>query len=385
MSAVQKMKVSDPLEVLFTPTRIGSLELRNRIAMAPMTRAMSRGGVPGEDVARYYRRRAEGGVGLIITEGTFIPHPSAGNDENAPRIYGDDALNGWRRVVEQVHDAEGRIFAQLWHVGLVRKRHVDGVGSLFDDGPVGDNRFSPSGIIGGNDLPLERVGRPATLDEIRGAIAAYGEAARTAKALGFDGVEIHGAHGYLIDQFLWDQTNRRKDEYGGDIGRRTRFAAEVVQEIRQKVGPEFPVVMRLSSWKQQDYSARLATSPEEWAAIVRPLARAGVDAFHLSQRRYWEGEFGTEANLATWTKKLSGKPTITVGSITLDNSMLEMMRGEGSLPENNLAPLLARLERGDFDLVAVGRALIANPDWPHRVRNGTPLVPYSLNMLQSLV
>jgi len=385
MSAVQKMKVSDPLEVLFTPTRIGSLELRNRIAMAPMTRAMSRGGVPGEDVARYYRRRAEGGVGLIITEGTFIPHPSAGNDENAPRIYGDDALNGWRRVVEQVHDAEGRIFAQLWHVGLVRKRHVDGVGSLFDDGPVGDNRFSPSGIVGGNDLPLERVGRPATLDEIRGAIAAYGEAARTAKALGFDGVEIHGAHGYLIDQFLWDQTNRRKDEYGGDIGRRTRFAAEVVQEIRQKVGPEFPVVMRLSSWKQQDYSARLATSPEEWAAIVRPLARAGVDAFHLSQRRYWEGEFGTEANLATWTKKLSGKPTITVGSITLDNSMLEMMRGEGSLPENNLAPLLARLERGDFDLVAVGRALIANPDWPHRVRNGTPLVPYSLNMLQSLV
>ena len=316
MSAVQKMKVSDPLEVLFTPTRIGSLELHNRIAMAPMTRAMSPGGVPGENVARYYRRRAEGGIGLIITEGTFIPHPSAGNDENAPRIYGDDALNGWRRVVEQVHDAEGRIFAQLWHVGLVRKRHVDGVGSLFDDGPVGDNRFSPSGIIGGNDLPLERVGRPATLDEIRGAVAAYGEAARTAKALGFDGVEIHGAHGYLIDQFLWDQTNLRDDEYGGDIGRRTRFATEVVREIRANVGSEFPVVMRLSIWKQQDYSARLADSPEEWAAIVRPLARAGVDAFHLSQRRYWEGEFGTEANLATWTKKLSGKPTITVGSIT---------------------------------------------------------------------
>jgi 2,4-dienoyl-CoA reductase-like NADH-dependent reductase (Old Yellow Enzyme family) len=385
MSAVQKMKVSDPLEVLFTPTRIGSLELHNRIAMAPMTRAMSPGGEPGEDVARYYRRRAEGGVGLIITEGTFIPHPSAGNDENAPRIYGDDALNGWRRVVEQVHDAEGRIFAQLWHVGLVRKRHVDGVGSLFDDGPVGDNRFSPSGIIGGNDLPLECVGRPATLDEIRGAVAAYGEAARTAKALGFDGVEIHGAHGYLIDQFLWDQTNLRDDEYGGDIGRRTRFATEVVREIRANVGSEFPVVMRLSIWKQQDYSARLADSPEEWAAIVRPLAGAGVDAFHLSQRRYWEGAFGTEANLATWTKKLTGKPTITVGSITLGNSMLEMMRGEGSLPENNLAPLLAGLERGDFDLVAVGRALIANPDWPHRVRNGTPLVPYSLNMLQTLV
>lgn len=130
------MKNSDSLEILFKPTRIGGVDLRNRIAMAPMTRAMSPGGVPGENVARYYRRRAEGGVGLIITEGTFIPHPSAGHDENAPRIHGDDALNGWRRVVEQVHHAGARIFAQLWHVGLVRKPHVDGVGLLYDNGPA---------------------------------------------------------------------------------------------------------------------------------------------------------------------------------------------------------------------------------------------------------
>src|SRR6201987_1025672 len=127
VSAVQP-KLSDSLEILFKPTRIGGLDLRNRIAMAPMTRAMSPGGVPGENVARYYRRRAEGGVGLIITEGTFIPHPSAGHDENAPRIYGANALNGWRRVVEQVRDGGARIFAQLWHVGLVRKPQVDGVG-----------------------------------------------------------------------------------------------------------------------------------------------------------------------------------------------------------------------------------------------------------------
>jgi 2,4-dienoyl-CoA reductase-like NADH-dependent reductase (Old Yellow Enzyme family) len=128
-------------------------------------------------------------------------------------------------------------------------------------GAGSDNRFSPSGVIGGNGLPLEQVGRPATLDEIRGAIDAYGAAARTAKALGFDGVEIHGAHGYLIDQFLWDRTNLREDEYGGDIGRRTRFAAEVIQEVRANVGVDFPVVMRLSTWKQQDYSARLAAVP----------------------------------------------------------------------------------------------------------------------------
>jgi hypothetical protein len=120
------LTISDPLEILFKPTRIGGVDLPNRIAMAPMTRAMSPGGVPGENVARYYRRRAEGGVGLVITEGTFIPHPSAGHDQNAPRIYGDDALRGWTRVVKDVHGAGARIFAQLWHVGLVRKPQVEG-------------------------------------------------------------------------------------------------------------------------------------------------------------------------------------------------------------------------------------------------------------------
>src|ERR1700679_1365275 len=167
-------------DVLFRPFTFKQLALKNRIVMAPMTRRKSPEGVPGADVAAYYRRRAEGGVGLIITEGTFIPHPSAGHDGNAPRIYGEDALAGWRRVVEQVHDAGSQIFVQLWHVGLVSKPRVDGEGLLYDNGPGSDDRFSPSGIIGGNGLPLERVGRPATLDEIRGAIEAYGEAARTA-------------------------------------------------------------------------------------------------------------------------------------------------------------------------------------------------------------
>src|SRR5260370_7288656 len=154
------MKISDYLESLFKPTRIGGLELNNRIAMAPMTRAMSPGGVPGENVAHYYRRRAEGGVGLIITEGTFIPHPSAGHDENAPRIYGDDALNGWRRVVEQVHDAGGRIFAQLWHVGLVRKPQADGVGRLYDGGRGSNDPFIPSCTSRRTGLPLHRLRPP---------------------------------------------------------------------------------------------------------------------------------------------------------------------------------------------------------------------------------
>lgn len=371
-------------EPLFEPARIGTLQLANRIAMAPMTRAMSPGGVPTDDVAAYYERRARGGAGLIITEGTFIPHHSAGHDRNAPRFYGEDALSGWKRVVDRVHQAGGLIFPQLWHVGLVRKPKVQGVADLFDAGGETLGRISPSGIIGGDDLPLEKVGDPATEDEIEAVIEAFGLAALSAKTLGFDGVEVHGAHGYLIDQFLWKATNLRDDEYGGDISRRSRFASDVVRRIREKVGPDFPVVIRLSTWKQQDYTARLVETPEDWAKVVQPIADAGVDAFHLSQRRYWQGEFDTELNLAAWTKRLTGKATITVGSVSLDNSMAEMMQGRGSSPENNLAPLLEGIERGDFDMVAVGRAMIANPDWPQRISSGAPLKPYRIEMLQTL-
>jgi len=377
------LTISDPLEVLFKPMRIGRVDLPNRIAMAPMTRAMSPGGVPGENVARYYRRRAEGGVGLIITEGTLIPHPSAGHEQNAPRIYGDDALRGWTHVVKDVHGAGARIFAQLWHVGLVRKPQVEGV-DVYEERSDSAGRLSPSGIMGGNGLPFQLVGQPATVNEIRDVIKAYGVAARTAMELGFDGVEVHGAHGYLIDQFLWDRTNLRDDEYGGDIVRRSRFGADVIREIRVQVGPDYPLVLRVSTWKSQDYAARLAETPKEWEAVVTPLADAGLDAFHVSQRRFWEGEFGSDMNLAGWTKKITGKTTITVGSVTLNNSMAEMLAGRGSEYANNLKPLLAGIERGDFDFVAVGRALIANPDWPQRVQRGEALRPYTLDMLKSL-
>ncbi|NPT62255.1 12-oxophytodienoate reductase [Paraburkholderia sp. 5N] len=371
-------------EILFDPVKLGSLELKNRIVMAPMTRAKSPQGVPGEDVAAYYRRRVEGGVGLIISEGTFIPHWSASHDENAPRFYGDDALAGWRRVIDAVHAAGGRMFPQLWHVGLVRKPQVEGAVGLFDEDAEAASRLGPSGIIGGGGLPLAQVRAPATEREIGEIIEAYGNAAASAKQLGFDGVEVHAAHGYLIDQFLWAETNRRSDPYGGDRTRRSRFGVEVIEEIRRRVGPEFPVTLRLSTWKNQDYAARLATTPSEWAEIVTPFVEAGVDGFHLSQRRFWEGEFGTELNLAGWTRKLTGKPTITVGSVTLNNSMAEMLQGKGSEPEDNLALVYSGLERGDFDLVAVGRALIANPDWPEKIRRRQTLRAYARGMLANL-
>jgi 2,4-dienoyl-CoA reductase-like NADH-dependent reductase (Old Yellow Enzyme family) len=355
---------------LFSPFTLNGLTLANRIAMAPMTRNFSPGGVPGPDVAAYYRRRAEGGVGLILTEGTSPDHPQAANMPQIPHLYGAEALAGWVRVVEGVHAAGGRIFAQIWHVGAVQS---PGDGPKLPASPI-----SPSGLL----KPGVKIGEPMSLAEIEAMIDAYADAASNAQRAGFDGIELHGAHGYLIDQFFWQGSNQRTDKYGGDLAARTRFAVEVIQECRRRTGPRFPIQLRFSQWKLQDYGARLATTPDELGRFLGPLADAGLDAFHCSTRRFWDPEFeGSDMNLAGWTKKLTGKPTITVGSVSLD---VDFMVSLGRLPRpesgaqqgdaNGRAAemdhLAQMLERGDFDLVAVGRAMLADSSWASKVRDG---------------
>ncbi len=353
---------------LFTPFTLGSMTVKNRIAMAPMTRCFSPGGVPGADVAAYYRKRAENGVGLIITEGTWIPHAGASNEENAPRFYGDDALAGWQHVAAEVHAAGGKIVPQLWHVGQTIKPKLENV--YDEEGTLEPRMVGPSGMAAGIGTMPEKLGTPMTQADIDAVIEAYATAAQSAMELGFDGVELHGAHGYLIDQFLWKVTNLRTDGYGGSIAARSRFAAEVVAEIRRRTRPDFPIILRLSQWKLANYDAKLADTPQELEQILDPLAEAGVDMFHASQRRFWETEFGTDLNLAGWIKKLSGKPTMSVGSVSLDADMTAtFFSGAGAKPAS-LDRLMAMFNRGDFDMVAIGRALISDPAWADKVRTG---------------
>ena len=170
---------------------------------------------------------------------------------------------------------------------------------------------------------------------------------------------------------------------------RGRFAAEVIEACRAEVGPNFPILLRWSQWKQQDFNARLAGTPQLLEAFLQPLIDAGVDAFHCSQRRFWEPEFdGSDMNIAGWVKKITGMPTITVGSVSLDQDFVSQpSEGEGATSEPaSIDSLLEMMDRGDFDLVAVGRALIANPDWPKVVRSGDTagLQAYSKDLLASL-
>lgn len=346
---------------LFQPFECKSLTLKNRVVMAPMTRNQSPGNVPGENVATYYRRRAEGGVGLLVTEGTTINHPGANGYENVPAFHGEAALAGWRRVVEAVHAAGGQIIPQLWHVGAIRKEGMEPDPSVPG--------FSPSGFY----APGKANGKAMTKSDIADVVRAFADAARDAKSLGFDGLELHGAHGYLIDQFFWAGTNLRDDEYGGSMARRQRFAIEIIEAVRDAVGPDFAIVLRYSQWKMQDYNARLAETPEELEAFLKPLSDAGVDIFHASQRRFWEPEFdGSALNLAGWTQKLTGKPAISVGSVGLTEDFISgtFMSKQNSVEQAGIDELVERMHNNEFDLIAVGRALLQDPEWLTKVREG---------------
>lgn len=349
------------LSPLFQPFQYKSLQLKNRFVMAPMTRNFSPNYIPTDDVVAYYRRRAENDVALILTEGTTVPHEAANGYPGVPAFHGE-ALKGWKKVVDAVHGAGGKIMPQLWHVGTVRKA---GVGPNVDVPGMG-----PSGITSAG----KRKAHVMTLADIEACITAFAQAAASAEEIGMDGVEIHGAHGYLIDQFFWDVTNERSDQYGGSLEKRSQFAIDIVKAVRAKVSADFPVIFRFSQWKQQDYSARLVQSPEELGRFLKPLADAGVDIFHASNRRFWEPEFdGSNLNLAGWTKELTGHPTITVGSVGLDVDFIESnfnMQHSGKAGSKGLEELVQRFNNGEFDLVAVGRALLQDPAWLRKVRDG---------------
>jgi len=352
--------MSTDVSPLFRPFACKSLQLANRVAMAPMTRMRSPNYIPNDEVVGYYRRRAEAGVGLLITEGTTVNHKAANGYEQVPAFHGA-ALDGWKKVVDAVHEAGGRIIPQLWHVGAVRRPGV---------GPDKDvPGYSPSGM----NKPGKVVGHVMTREDIQNVVRAFAEAARDAKALGFDGVEIHGAHGYLIDQFFWEGTNQRDDEYGGSLENRTRFAQEIIRAVRAEVGEDFAIMLRFSQWKQQDYDARLAQTPEELERFLAPLVAAGVDVFHCSTRRFWLPEFeGSDLNLAGWTKKITGKPTMSVGSVGLDDDFIGStgMAMGGSANVTGLDELVRRMANDEFDLIAVGRALLQDPQWLQKVRDG---------------
>ena len=384
-------------ESLFRPFTLGALRLPNRVVMSPMGRLFCADGVLSPGYPAYYARRVTGGTPLIIGEAAGIDPVSLSIPE-APFFFGEKPLAAWAEVCQAVSKANGYFLPPLGHAGMGREPgtapHAD-LSSLSVSG-----YFIPH--VGADLKPRpERVAaEPMKQLQIDHVVDAFGEAAYQAQRMGCAGVNVHGAHGYLIDQFLWTRSNRRGDDYGGAVANRVRFACEVIAAIRRRTGPDFPIFLRLSQWKTQDYDARIAETPRELEQILHPLAEAGVDLFDCSTRRFWEPEFaGTDLNLAGWAKKLSGKPSMTVGSVGLEGAFMTATdEGHGAYVNDttsaqtersapaSLDRLIERLDRDEFDLVAVGRALIANPDWTNLIKAEAydQLQPYSRRHLLKL-
>lgn len=316
------------MKTLFETVDIAGLTLKNRLAMAPMTRSRASGGVPTAEIAEHYRKRAAGGIGLIITEGVLIDHPEARADYGEVPYLRADTVEGWRRVVDAIHTAGSMVFPQIWHCGPMVRPGVAGRSV--------------------NDEQGKEVVRLATAKDKEELLTAYSHAAEVAPLCGFDGVELHGAHGYLLDSFM----------RAGDMG----FATEIIRETRRKIGPDMPLCLRFSNWRADELNDAYFHTPAELEQLLNQVIAAGVDVLHPSTRRFWEHPFADEPlTLAGWTRRLSGLPTIIVGHIGLKTSGLA---GSG---DESLESLERLLNQGEFDLAAVGRPLITEPDWGKKV------------------
>lgn len=344
-------------DALFTPFQIKGVNLKNRFLMPAMQRGQCRDGAPSPELAAYYKRRVEGGVSLVIGESCAVDHPSATAQPIACRMNAQ-TLSAWAACVSAVKEAGGEMLLQLWHEGAHRND---------DDSAT----LSPSGYA----HPRLQRGHAATKEEMSELVDAYIRSARMAQSIGAAGIELHCAHGYLLDQFLWAKTNQREDGYGGvDMAARARFPAELLRAIRQTCGDDFLLSVRFSQWKEADYDARIAETPEALETFLGMMRDAGADLFHASTRRFWEPAWRNSPDtLAGWTRRLGGLPTIAVGSVGLDRDVMQSFEDEQEATTTTAASLTRLrqgLDEGQFDLVAVGRSLIGDPDWVSKVQAG---------------
>ncbi|GGD84164.1 oxidoreductase [Paenibacillus nasutitermitis] len=336
---------------LFSPFQAGSLKLSNRAVLSPMTRTSAEAsGLANDHMVRYYTRFAKGGFGLIITEGIYPDATNSRSYENQPGLANEAQAESWRPVIQAVHRERGKIVAQLMHAGALVQHNG------FE--PVAPSAVKPVGTMledhgGSGEFAVPRA---MTQEEIRNSIDSFALAALRAKQVGFDGVEVHAANGYLLDQFITDYTNHRTDEYGGSTERRLRLVVEVLKAIRAAVGPDYTVGVRISQGKVNDFHHKWAKGEADAKIIFEQLAAASPNYIHTTEYRAYAPAFAEDGpTLAELAKRYSNLPVIA----------------NGNLGEPERAAQL--LETGDADLVSIGTSALVNPDWANKVKEGKEL------------
>ncbi len=347
---------------LFTPLRIDSLELANRAVVAPMTRTSAQAdGCPTPQMVEYYRRYARGGFGLVISEGTYTDTAHSQGYFQQPGLATEAQVVAWRPVVDAVHEAGACMVAQLMHAGA-QGQH-EGSSNVAPSAVRPHGQMNPIYHISGDYRLPSALTDTGLIEVIDGFVAA----AANAMAAGFDGVELHGANGYLLDEFITDYHNLRDDEYGGGIGDRLRFVRRVIESVRTAVGNDFTVGIRLSQIKINDMEHRWA-GPEEAAVIFRAVAEAGVSYIHVNGVGAVEPAFADDGpSLAELAHEHGGGIAVI---------------GNGGLHDADAAERV--LASGGVDLVAIGRGALVNADWPQRVAAGRDQNAFDPDMLQPL-
>lgn len=347
---------------LFDQAPLGKLALDNRLAVAPMTRvSATANGVATDRMVRYYSRYAKGGFGLIITEGSYIDQACSQTYAFQPGLSDAGQALGWKAVVDAVHAQGTRIIAQIQHAGALSQ------GNRFRDHTVAPSVVQPKGeqMVFYRGTGPYRLPRALSDEEIADIVAAFGASAALAvQGAGFDGVEIHGANGYLLDQFLTGDTNRRSDRWGGDTGQRLAIYREVVKSVRAAVGPALPVGVRISQGKVNDFQHKWAGREADAEAIFGGLAAMGLDFIHVTEFEAWQPAFENGgASLVKLARRYAPKMHLIAN---------------GSLHDPECA--MGVLDDG-ADIVALGRGALANPAWPDKVRTGQGLSTFDRAIL----
>lgn len=338
---------------LFDPFTLGKVQLRNRAVLAPMTRVSANpDGSITDRMSAYYRVFAAGGFGALITEGLYIDTEYSQGYFDQPGIAVDSHVRSWRRAVDAVHEEGSAIIAQLMHAGPQSQ------GNPFREGARGPS----ANAARGQQLAMYRgagpyqTPRPLTVEELRDIRRAFVASALRARDAGFDGVEVHSANGYLLDAFLTDYLNDRTDEYGGSSRNRVRLTAEICSDIREAVGDDLVVGVRVSQGKVSDFDHKWAQGVEEAEIVFTELGATGIDYVHTTEFVAVEPAFEDDPrSLASLARQFSGATVIANGSL------------------NTSADAHRTIEDGHADLVAIGKAALANRNWPQLVAAGAPV------------
>jgi 2,4-dienoyl-CoA reductase-like NADH-dependent reductase (Old Yellow Enzyme family) len=351
-NALNPFQARITMSKLFEPYDLAGMPMANRIVMAPMTRARALQDIPDEHTVRYYAQRAS--AGLIITEGVPISRQGCGYLFN-PGLYNDEQTEAWRKVTDAVHSAGGRIFAQLWHVG--RLSHVSiqpgNAAPVSSVAVVAENSKAYAWVEPGKPGPVQASEpRALTLDEIQGITAEFVEAARRAMQAGFDGVELHGANGYLFEQFLNGALNTREDAYGGSPENRQRFVLETIDALCAEIGSN-RVSVRLSPFGRLYDMRPYADEKQTWLELAQALTQRELAYVHLSDQ-LTIGAQGIPEGFATQFRQAYRGTLIAAGGFTRQTAE-------------------QALESGDLDVIAFGRPFIANPDLVERLKQGWPV------------